>query len=181
MEKNRRTASVQERGCAILGRLSHNEDNPKRTEIGSAGGIVRIVDGMQLHPRDEAVQRHGCFALRHLVICNDDNRRRVAQTRGGVKMVIKAMTNHWSDELLLEHAFSVLVHLCAYHDEKNRKEANKRTALIGNAGGVEAVINSMRLHPTVVPLLKCACMALRNLSCYNNDNRLRIAQAGGIE
>ena len=109
-----------------MGRLSQYDDNnPKMTDIGAAGGIVRIVEGMEQHPRDEAVQRHGCITLRHLVWCNDDNRRRVTQTRAGIKTVIKAMNNHRSDELLLEHACSALVDLCVFFKEKNRKEANK--------------------------------------------------------
>ena len=182
MRENRRTASVQERGCAILGRLSqYGENNPKRTEIGLVGGIVRIVDGMELHPLDEAVQRHGCFALRYLVLCNDDNKRLIAQTWGGVETVITAMNNHGYDELLLEHACFVLWCLCWFCNEKKRKEADERRALIGKAGGIEAVTNAMRLHPTVVPLLKYACWALINLSSNNNDNKIRIAQAGGLE
>ena len=35
----------------------------------------------------------------------------------------------------------------------------------------------MRLHPTVVSLLKYACWALLNLSAYNDDNKRRIAEA----
>ena len=124
MRDNRGIASVQERGCALLGRLSQFDEN-KRTEIGSAGGIVRILDGMEQHPRDEAVQRHGCFALRYSVVCNDDNPRRIAQTRGGIETILKAMNNHGSDELLLEHACSALAGLSCCYKEENRKEANK--------------------------------------------------------
>ena len=32
-----------------------------------------------------------------------------------------------------------------------------------------------------MPLLKYACWALRNLSCDNDDNRIRITQADGVE
>ena len=37
------------------------------------------------------------------------------------------------------------------------------------------------LHLTAEELLKQACCALKNLSCNNNENRIRIGQAGGIE
>ena len=82
--------------------------------------------------------------------------------------------------VLLEHACSALVDLSWFYKEENRKEAEERRAVIGKAGGVEAVTNAMRLHPTVVSLLKYACWALRNLTAYNDDNRRRIAEAGGI-
>ena len=140
--------------------------------VGSVDGVAVEGKTNVRSQRDEAVQRHGCSALGHLVWRNDDNRRRVAQTRGGIETVIKAMNNHGSDELLLQYACMALVDLSWFNKEENRKEANERKALIGKAGGVEAVTNAMRLHPTVVSLLKYACWALGNLSA-NNDNRRR--------
>ena len=54
MKNNQRLASVQERACRILGPMSKfKTNNPKRKEIGSAGGILMIVDGMKVHSRDE--------------------------------------------------------------------------------------------------------------------------------
>ena len=181
MSKSPRLASVQEKASRLLGRLSqYRTNNPKRREIGSAGGIARIVDGMKLHPQDEMVQKHGCFALRWLVFRNDDNRRRVAKA-GGVEAVVQAMNDHPSDEPLLEHACIVLTDLSVHTDEKNRHDSWERTTLIGRHGGVEAVTDVMQRHPTAVILLKNACKALKNLSEANDDNRKRIAQAGGIE
>ena len=44
---------------------------------------------------------------------------------------------------------------------------------------VQAVLDTMQKHPTAEGLLEHACAALRGLS-INNDNRRRIAEAGGI-
>ena len=124
MRDNRRIASVQESGCALLGRLSQYDDNnPKMTDIGAAGGIVRIVEGMEQHPRDEAVQRHGCITLRHLVWCNDDNRRRVTQTRAGIETVIKATNNHSFSWNTLARRLWICV--CSLRKRTARKPTNE--------------------------------------------------------
>ena len=162
MKNNQRLASVQERACRILGRMSKfKTNNPKRKEIGSAGGILMIVDGMKVHSRDEMVQESGCFVLRWLVFRDDDNRKRVAEA-GGVEAVVDAMNKHPSAKLILEHASILLLNLSTHVKEKNRKQSEERTRIIGHAGGVEAVIDVMRRHPTVMLLLKHGCNALKS-------------------
>lgn len=207
METHQQSASVQERACAILGRSSrfnyHTGHNPtqKRLEIGAAGGIVSIVNAMKLHPQNSAVQQQACYALRHLLFGNaaannnndnnsdnnnsdNDNKRRVVQAQG-VETVIKAMNNHTSDTILQRHACAVLVELCSQNNNKKdktkRRQEHKQRTLVGKAGGAEAVIHAMKLHPNVPLLLLNACTALRNLSFWHKQNRIRIGQAGGIE
>ena len=94
-------------------------------------------------------------------------------------MVVKAMNDHASDERLLEHACHVLLNLSCYRHHQN--EADERRALIGQAGGVEAVTNAMQHHPSFVALLECACSVLRNLCVDNDNNARRIDRAGGIK
>ena len=40
---------------------------------------------------------------------------------------------------------------------------------------------AMRSHPSFTELLKCAYGALMNLCFGNDDNRRRVAEAGGVE
>ena len=176
---------VLERTCHLLLRLSTHADETnrklceeRRSLIVQAGGVEAVTKAMQRHPSFAKLLKCACETLRNLCVDNDDNMRRVAQA-GGVEAVVKAMNDRPFDRFLLEQTCHLLLHLSTYTDEKNRKECEERKALIGKAGGVEAVTKAMRRHPSLVALLKNACMALTNLVVGNDDNMRRVAQAGG--
>ena len=122
--------------------------------------------------------KYACEALWNLGLDNDDNRRRVAQA-GSVEVVVKAMKQHPFNVRLLEHASALLQNLSTHTDEENRKECEERRSLIGKAGGVNAVTKAIQRHPSFTELVKVGCGTLRNLCVGNDDNRRRVAQAGG--
>jgi len=54
-------------------------------------------------------------------------------------------------------------------------------ALIVRAGGVDAVVQAMRLHPTCPIIQEQGCMALRYFGTRHPDNQTRIGAAGGVD
>ena len=135
----------------MLQHLSTHTDEKNRKEgaeerralIGKAGGVEALTEAMERHPSVAKLLKYAFVVLRNLCVDNDDNRRRVAQA-GGVEVVVKAMNNHPSAELLLEQACAVLQNLSTHTEKRNRKLCEDRRALIGKAGGVEAVTKAMQ-------------------------------------
>lgn len=51
---------------------------------------------------------------------------------------------------------------------------------IAEAGGIDAVVAAMRLHPAEPDVQRNGCLALANLAANNHDNRRLISAAGGV-
>jgi len=86
--------------------------------------------------------------------------------------VLAAITNHLNNASVNEQTLWVLRNL-AFNSDEN-------TAKVGYLGGIEIVIESMKLFIDNAAVLEQGCGAIANLA-VNDDNTKRIITSGGIE
>lgn len=89
-----------------------------------------------------------------------------------IPLVIESMAQHRTDPCVVDRALTTLRRLTTRDAARDR---------IGASGGVEAVVDVMRLHSLRVRIQTQACLVLANLTYRNIGNKERVLRARGFQ
>lgn len=163
---------LQEKGCAVLGSLSHYHPQ-NRNRIGVAGGCKVVVAAMEKHSTSLGVQRQACWAIQNLCRYHPENRRKVAML-GGCERVCSAMRSYLLDMHLQEQACASLLSLSG--DPEIDSETIVR---VRSCGGGKLALAAMIVYPDVPLLQEQACGVLRALCQQDLQDCYIFCAAGG--
>jgi len=145
----------------------------------SLAGTVTEGDGHQIQPLIAMLKEHAddiqvcsqaCAALETLTFTSAENRCAVVQ-QGGIEIILAMMQRHRdADPALLRRSIDALWNLTFDAEAVDH---------VAQAGGVEQVIELMKLHGGRADLQGGACGVLLNLAAKEH-NRWRIARGGGL-
>ena len=149
--------------CQALAALAAGDDK-KRMRPFCEAGVATVCAALDAHPDASALQLAGFAALAALVVHTADKVSVAHVVMGGIAAAPE-------DAELAEVACSALKN-AALGEERNRVAA-------AEAGALEVLLETMRLHGGVAGVCEQACWALKNM-CVLPDNQTRVAQMGGI-
>lgn len=162
-------ASVQERGCVALGRVSGlGVENRRMTA--KKGGIEATVAAMNWHRASPHVQIEACAALCNMTLEDAENVRRAGEA-GATEAVIGGLKAHPANNRVQERGCSAMRNLCI-------NDANSRRAGVGGMAVVLKAVKNLRLSSARVQ--EVALAALCNL-VYVDKIRCSVVASGGIE
>lgn len=149
--------------CSALAALAAGDDK-KRMRPFCEAGVATVCAALDAHPDAGALQLAGFAALAAMVVHTADKVAVAHVVMGGIAAAPE-------DAELAEVACSALKN-AALGEEHNRVAA-------AEAGALEVLLETMRLHGGVPGVCEQACWALKNM-CVLPDNQTRVAQMGGI-
>ena len=149
--------------CGALAALAAGDDK-KRMRPFCEAGVATVCAALDAHPDASALQLAGFAALAAMVVHTADKVSVAHVVMGGIAAAPE-------DAELAEVACSALKN-AALGEERNRVAA-------AEAGALEVLLETMRLHGGVAGVCEQACWALKNM-CVLPDNQTRVAQMGGI-
>ena len=149
--------------CGALAALAAGDDK-KRMRPFCEAGVATVCAALDAHPDANALQLAGFAALAALVVHTADKVAVAHVVMGGIAAAPE-------DAELAEVACSALKN-AALGEERNRVAA-------AEAGALEVLLETMRLHGGVAGVCEQACWALKNM-CVLPGNQTRVAQMGGI-
>ena len=162
---------MQQAACAALFKLAF--DAPARQEIGGAGGVEAIVQAMDRHPAACTLQEEACAALGNLAHGQLENRARIVAS-GGAAAVVRTMTGvHRGVPNLSWKGCAALWTLAGGEPSEGCHAA------IGEAGGIAAVLSTLRQHRAVEFVQEKGCGALANLA-LSDVQQSAILEGGGL-
>jgi len=123
---------IQTHSVALFRRLASTD--PRRIEIGLAGGVELVVAAMQRFGSVREVQFQCCAALHNVAIDSDKNGDRVGAA-GGIKALLDAIDTFESDEKLVDVACRALYRLSYVGTNKARIRNEDPTNLLYNVAG----------------------------------------------
>jgi len=129
------------------------------------------MEAMREHSEWESLQYHGCKILTSLAEGNNENRIRV------VEAVLGAMEAHRSNEDLQKQALKILCNVYMPMEKDNDATPGPEAA----TRIISAVMEAMREHSEYEILQDTGCEILTSLAEGNNENRIRVVEAGGLE
>jgi hypothetical protein len=134
-------------------------------------GMKRVVDAMIDHRTSLALQKSGLVALLELTQTNIGRTAIVAAK--GAECVCWSMKEFASSIAVQIHGATLLCNM-AYGSPETKKR-------IGKIGGIDAIVDSMKAHPSDSTLQQRCCMALQTLTCDIRVNQWITGRALGIE
>lgn len=149
--------------CGALAALAAGDDK-KRMRPFCEAGVATVCAALDAHPDSPALQLAGFAALAAMVVHTADKVAVAHVVMGGIAAAPE-------DAELAEVACSALKN-AALGEERNRVSA-------AEAGALEVILETMRLHGGSAGVCEQACWALKNM-CVLPDNQMRVAQMGGI-
>ena len=198
-------ADVQEWGLYALANLADADVDNQHTLAGH-GGIEAMCAAMAAYPGLPHVQECGCAALGSVAADHAANQRAVA-TKGGIGAVVAAL--HSQLDGVMPASPAVVEKACLALALLAAENPTNQTMIAQDAGGVRAIVESMRQHGqgespsgrVSPPLaaggssssggcnpntcnqapLKEACLALGNLAAQHQLNQRVILAASGVE
>jgi hypothetical protein len=96
----------------------------------------------------------------------------VPLTEDIVPLVIESMVQHRADPRVADRALTTLRRLTA-------RDAAREN--IGNCGGIEVIVDVMRVHSLRVRIQTQACLVLANVTYRNPSNKQRVLRARGFQ
>ena len=160
---------AQTNACKVLFMASASSESIQMA-IGHAGAIDALVDTMkEFH--DDSIVLEGCLlALSN--ICIPEENLVYAVEGEMIELTVNAMSQNVENCGLQEHGCSVLANLAVHGDARPK---------ITDCGGCDAVGGSMVVYPMDVAVQSQALVALRNLCVKDDENKVRLANAGAID
>jgi hypothetical protein len=134
MRLHREQTAYQQEACHAIAKLA----STKMDEIAKYGGIHRILDAMETHPKHCGVQAQALGAIKALAHTTD--MRWSIVSAGAVAIIVCAMDMHPDQEHVLEQAVAALLAIC-WSD----KELQKR---IQHEVGAQRVTEAISHLPT---------------------------------
>jgi len=160
---------AQTNACKVLFIASSFGEN-HQVAIGNAGGIDALGDAMSMF-HDDMIVLEGCLlALSNLCIPKQNLRHVLAKNI--IELTLDAMGKSVDNCGLQEHGCAVLANLAVHPDGRTK---------VRECGGCDTIVVSMVVNPTDVEVQLEALVALRNLCVRDNENKVVVANAGGID
>ncbi|KAL7463602.1 hypothetical protein ACHAXS_003961 [Conticribra weissflogii] len=160
---------AQTNACKVLF-IASSFGEHHQVAIGNAGGIDTLGDAMTVF-HDDMIVLEGCLlALSNLCIPKRNLRHFLAKSI--VELTLDAMGKSVDNCGLQEHGCAVLANLAAHPGGRTK---------IRECGGCDTIVVSMVVNPTDVEVQLQALVALKNLCVRDDENKVVVANAGGID
>lgn len=159
--------SVQADACKVLRELVKGREDIMQ-ELTRSGGAEAISRAMRNHPSCMTILQDGVWVLQHLTMISL-GRQRIA-LRGGIDDINSLLKNHKTNVEIQEASCSALGNLA--FDQELR-------SLVG-ADSIEAVLESMALHPDDEGVQDGGAFMLHNLACDHHIAHT-IKSLGGVQ
>jgi len=169
MVEHEHAESVQERGCSILAVLSSTENLQVNLCIAETDGVDMIISALAIFSSNERIQVGACKTLSHLTV--DVESRMLIASQGGVMLILNAMKSSKDNVDLLEGAFMALLNLSSDAEDE----------VLSDSCVIETIVSFMHRHLDAGRLQEAGLGILQNISMRNEDAKIRIAEAGGID
>ncbi|KAL7541581.1 hypothetical protein ACHAXR_011047 [Thalassiosira sp. AJA248-18] len=166
-------AKVQQMGCGFFRAMSYDFANHR--SINSVNGIGAIIDAMKRNHKKNDILKEGCYFLQNL-LCNPDITTDTIDliiSKGSVPAIVDAMVCATSEDTdYLEAACGALANLAI--NERAREHIARY--------GASVPILLRVLYPGIsADACKCALNALKLLVTGNHENKVKIANLGGMK
>merc|ERR1712151_294788 len=93
-------------------------------------------------------------ALCSLATCTPDHKETIARL-SGTKLIVESMLEHFADAQVQEYGCRAL---------RSALPNSTNQTLLGDAGGIDAVLKAMSVHESVVAVQHHGCWALSNIA-----------------
>jgi len=169
-ETHEHNSDIQQYGCAALFNVAFKNDE-NELQIGSEGGIARIISAMRNHLKHVGVQKYGCGALGNLAYNCESNQIQIRQ-EGGIEQIITAMKLHLYERPDLQLEAAGTLRNLAFNNADNRTE-------IARKGGIGVLITMMKIYEKYPDIQLQVCAALWNLAS-SESNLILIGKIGAV-
>ncbi|CAM9428830.1 unnamed protein product [Ectocarpus sp. 12 AP-2014] len=159
-----------------LKQLAANDESVKL--IVENGGLDLVSGAVVAFPQEAVVCRTALSLFRN-ISANDILKTRLLH-EGGLMLVLGCMAQHQNDKTL--QATDMFTRPLAEHGCATMAAMSLRSppngAQIVREGGITAVVQAMRRHPTVQPLQRQACLCIRNIAARGPSLRTPMLDEG---
>jgi len=136
--------------------------------IVACGLLSRTQVQMSAHLHDSMLCGAALGVFRN--VSGNDEIKSALCTDGSLQVMLEAMRKHTASSTVAEHGCGTIAAMAL------RKPENVEH--IFNCDGAAALLLSMRHHPTVVPVQRQGCLAVRNLIARNQDKKEALTELG---
>ena len=150
---------------------------PSAVLCASAGGAEAIVEALRAQAADLGAAKRGCWALCHVAGANDAAKTRCVAA-GGPQAIVLALRKH-PTPAGQDVAKQACRAIAAITESGTTVPAT--LSACGEAGCVEAVVDSLMLHISTDTVVENCCRAMVNLVQGCEANLLKCGMAGGID
>lgn len=158
LSAHREHAGIFGTACSILGSL--RVDRLESLKNAPEGGVVAVVQGLQVHKEDYRVCRHGVRALAGFTRL-DDVRARLLHRYDGISTVVECMQLHGEVESLYLDSMQFLS-FASLHSETNKTE-------ISRGGALRKCLDCLSKWPANRVLHTHVCVIIRNVTVNRPD------------
>lgn len=168
-----RQRSKKKKLVSTLRALTHCCKQNMRSQglAGACGGVGELIKTMTCSAFDSVVDVHCLRALDSISAQHEENIERV-RIEDGVGAILGIMRRNRDCQITNELTTEILVHLLDNSEDTQ--------IYIGKMGGVEDVLNALKLASGSEAAVTSACLCLRFLA-FEEDNRRRMANLCGVK
>jgi hypothetical protein len=172
LDAHRSDEDVQSGGCDALNTIARTVCI-MHAAVGAAGAVPSVLAALRAHPGSADVQESGIAVLSQLCAGADGKANAAAAVAAGaVPLVLAAMGTFLADERVQGHSCLALAYIVS---------SGAAVAAAQHARMAEAVVRTMQMHASSVPVQRNGCHALGDIAVSSPASLDSARGAGAIE